>query len=125
MEVILDWLNLRTFAVIAALVALGVAAQWYGGVPSQLWDRWRHPAVGAAVGGDDISAALEAHESAHLRSLYQRVSLEIAAAQSQGLDVNGFQALADGTLAFDTPRYRAAAIDRARQHGAEIVTSVC
>jgi len=112
MEWILDRLNFRTFAAVGAVAALGMAANWYGGVPFQLYDRWRHPPTGPAVGGDDIAGAVEAHESAHLHTLYRRVSMDIATAQSQGLDVTGLQALADEALRFDKPRYRAAAIDR-------------
>jgi hypothetical protein len=112
MEVLLDWISYRALAAVGALVILVFAADRYGGYPIQWYDRWRHPPVGAAVGGEDIKLALEQEQSVRLHSLYQRVSREIAAAEAQKLDVAGLQASADALLAFDKPRYRVFAIER-------------
>ncbi|NNN07253.1 MAG: hypothetical protein HKL90_15270 [Elusimicrobia bacterium] len=112
METLLDWMTPRTFLAAAALVALILAADRFGGYPRQWFDEWRYPPVGRSVGGEDIAAALDGHQSRRLHRLYGRVSSEIAAARAQGLDVTGLQEAADASLTLDTPRYRDAAIER-------------
>jgi len=112
METLLDWVTPRTLLAAAGFVALLLGADRYGGHALQWYDLWRHPAVGPATGGEDITADLERQRSAHFRALHARVSGEIAAARAKGLDVGSLQQTADSMLAFDTPRYRAAAIDR-------------
>jgi hypothetical protein len=112
MDVLLDWMTFRTFAAVGVAAALLFGIERYRGYADQWYDRWRHPAVGAAVGGEDIAADLQRRESLRLHSLHRLVSDEIARAQSQGLDVKGFQAAADAVLAFDNARYRDAAIER-------------
>lgn len=112
METLLDWLTPRTFLAAAALIALILAADRFGGYPRQWFDEWRHPPVGQAAGGDDIAAALDGHQSRRLHRLYARVSAEIAAARAQGLDVTGLQEAADACVRLDTPRYRDAAFER-------------
>jgi hypothetical protein len=120
MEAILDWLNVRTLAAFAALCGLVFVADRFGGYPKIWYDRAAHPPVGAAVGGEDIAGELDREESVRLRSLYARVSREIAAAQARGFDVTGLQAAADATIAFDKPRYRRAAIERLNKLRMEI-----
>ncbi len=111
-ELLVDCLKPRVFAAVAAVALAAWLAGRYGGYPKDWYSRWRHPPAGPAAGGEDIAAALDAHQSRRLHRIYARVSGEIAAARARGLDVTGFQEAADAALALDNPRYRDAAIER-------------
>jgi hypothetical protein len=112
METLLDWITPRTSLAAAGIVVLLLLADRFGGHAARAFDLWRHPYVGAASGGEDITAELERQRSVHFRALYARVSAEIAAARDKGLDVGNLQQTADSLLAFDNPRYRTVATDR-------------
>lgn len=113
METLLDWLNARTLAVIAALLAVLFAADLLRDYPRR-WHRSRHypPQTEEPVLDRDIAGDLEARKSLRLKTLHREVSAEISAAREEGFAVDKIQRAADSALGLDSPRYRAAAMER-------------
>jgi len=116
METLLRLLNARTFLAVAALVALVLLVDRFGGYP-RVWYEARQDAGerGASSLSGAIARDLDARESAKLKALHRAVSDEIAAAQAKGLNVANLQAIADKALGLDDPRYRHAAMERLNQ----------
>ncbi|MDE2510285.1 MAG: hypothetical protein KGL74_04110 [Elusimicrobia bacterium] len=113
MEFILRLLNLRTFLIAGAVVAAVVLADRYQEYPRMWYENRMNARERGSNGlGNDIARDLDAVESARFKALYRTVSDEIAAAQAKGFDVARLQVIADKSLALDTPRYRAAAMER-------------
>ncbi|HAZ08032.1 MAG TPA: hypothetical protein DCZ01_05800 [Elusimicrobia bacterium] len=113
METPLDWLNARTFAVIAALSAAVFAADLLQEYPRRWHRSWRYPPqTEKSILGRDIVGDLEARKSLRLKTLHRDVSAEIAIAREEGFEVDKIQRAADSALGLDSPRYRAAAMER-------------
>ncbi|MFI5346521.1 MAG: hypothetical protein ACHQ51_09130 [Elusimicrobiota bacterium] len=113
MELILRFLNLRTFLIAGGIVAAIVLADRFQEYPRGWYERKMNARErGLSPLGASISQDLEARESARLKALHRTVSDEIAAAQAKSFNVSRLQAIADKALALDTPRFRPAAIER-------------
>lgn len=113
MDLLLRLLERRVIIGIAAVLAVVVAAERWGGYAQGHADLMMHPPADAASPlSADIIKTSEARESAKLKGLHRAVSSEIAAAKANGFDVAKFQRLADSALGLDTPAYRSAAVER-------------
>jgi hypothetical protein len=109
-ELILRWLNARTFAATGALVVAVWA--WRAIDPWSAVDARLHPPQGPATGAGDIAADLDRQESARLRALHARVTREVAEAAAKGRPVGRLQSLADAALKLDAPGTRRLAVEK-------------
>lgn len=113
METILRFLTARNLAM-AGSVALGVVIlDAYQEYPRRVLDRlFSGPRAEAVAPALDMDQDLNRRESLKLKRLHATITAEISAAAAKGLRVDGLQRAADSALQLDTPRYRAAAIER-------------
>jgi len=113
MDLLLRLLERRVIIGLAALLAIFVVVERWGGYAQGRADLMMHPPadVSSPLSADIIKTS-EARESAKLKGLHRAVSAEIAAAKANGFAVEKFQRLADSALGLDTPAYRSAAVER-------------
>lgn len=114
MDLLLRLLERRVQVAVAALLALGFAAEHWGFQALDRLDAWRHPPPPQQPSplAADLLADNERRESAKLRGLHRTVTREIEAARAKGFAVERLQRAADAALALDTAEYRPAAIER-------------
>jgi hypothetical protein len=116
MDLLLRFLNLRSFLIAGGIIAFVVLADRFQEYPRGWYEnRLNARERGTSPLGGAIAQDLEARESARLKALHRTVSEEIAAAQAKGFAVGRLQAVADKALALDTPRFRPAAMERLNQ----------
>jgi hypothetical protein len=113
MEIILRFLKWKYFLIGGGIVIAVVLADRFQEYPRLAYQHWADARErGVSPLGADIQRDLDAKDSARLKALHRTVSAEIAAAAAKGFDVARLQVIADKALLLDTPKYRAAAMER-------------